>query len=413
MSLLKNDETDPVIEEIPIFLNQKASEDIRLLQYPIRTANRSLEQDKHDLGHVRDVQYDVIKDKLSLKYYLNTDSQRYMNQDQNSDLMHITYTSKPIKQQSNYCIGIMKNGKLHINPIESIYQMTPDFSHCNPNMVDNKSENESNTIIRSNSHINDIINCKIVHDIDNDDLYYTDQNVQQTRDKNKPQFLETCFQNKNDTHEYGSFLDIPPGITKRDALKLPLDQSVCYYLRECIVLKPSQIFTQLNCKTYNKQLAIMKLLLNYGYLINGRFIVKHRFLRDSLLRYYKNEWKLLIAMLFNNNCQITRGEFLLNVGNDNIDYEVVNKMFNLLCISNKIASKTVIWYLKHDNKDCKMIESQFDDIHKKGNETIENLMSKISIVKASKEISNDKNENMQKKIKFNDKEEMDLDENVI
>eukprot|EP01084_Bolivina_argentea_P115705 205716_1 len=147
MSLLTdNDDNDPVIKEIPIFLSQKASEDIFLLQYPIRTAKRSLEQDEHDLGQVRDVQYDPISDKLSLKYYLNTDSNNYMNETQNSELMHMTFTSKLVKQVSNYCVGIMCNNELHINPIQSIFQMRPDFSHCNPNMVDNnKSDDDSKT----------------------------------------------------------------------------------------------------------------------------------------------------------------------------------------------------------------------------------------------------------------------------
>ena len=40
------EDDDPIIAEIPVFLSQKATEDIRLLQYPIRTANRSLEKDE-------------------------------------------------------------------------------------------------------------------------------------------------------------------------------------------------------------------------------------------------------------------------------------------------------------------------------------------------------------------------------
>ena len=40
------DMDDPIVQELPVFLSQKAAEDIRLLQYPIRTGNRSLELDE-------------------------------------------------------------------------------------------------------------------------------------------------------------------------------------------------------------------------------------------------------------------------------------------------------------------------------------------------------------------------------
>ena len=43
----QNDEDDdPIVEEIDVYLSQQAAEDIRLLQYPIRTGNRSLEKDE-------------------------------------------------------------------------------------------------------------------------------------------------------------------------------------------------------------------------------------------------------------------------------------------------------------------------------------------------------------------------------
>eukprot|EP01084_Bolivina_argentea_P170722 295842_1 len=190
-------------------------------------------------------------------------------------------------------------------------------------MVDNNKSDDDSKTINENLSDNNIVNCQIIHDIHNHDLYYNKQNGHQTRQfiKNKNEFLDKCFKNENDmpiynkftnknknknnnknknenkmVEKYDSFMDIPPGITQIDALKLPLDQSVCYYLRECIVLKPSQIFIQLNCQTQNKQLKVIKLLLNYSYLIHGRFILKHRFLRDNSLTYYKNEWNLLFAV---------------------------------------------------------------------------------------------------------------------
>ena len=42
----EEDDEDPVVMEIPVFLSQRASENIRLLQYPIRTTNRPLQKDK-------------------------------------------------------------------------------------------------------------------------------------------------------------------------------------------------------------------------------------------------------------------------------------------------------------------------------------------------------------------------------
>ena len=46
-SLKQSDENnDPIVKEIDVYLSQQASEDIRLLQYPIRSGNRSLEKDE-------------------------------------------------------------------------------------------------------------------------------------------------------------------------------------------------------------------------------------------------------------------------------------------------------------------------------------------------------------------------------
>ena len=41
-----DDDDDPIVSEIDVYLSQRATEDIRLLQYPIRTGNRSLEKDE-------------------------------------------------------------------------------------------------------------------------------------------------------------------------------------------------------------------------------------------------------------------------------------------------------------------------------------------------------------------------------
>ena len=128
-----------------------------------------------------------------------------MNEDDNPTLLHMTYSSTLVKQSTNYCVGIMRGGNLYINPIHSIYQMRPDFSHCNPNIdQDNKDDDANNNPIGTKKGT--IVNCHIDHNKDNDDLYWNENTGRSTREfiKDKKQFEQNIF-NQDGIYQNVSF----------------------------------------------------------------------------------------------------------------------------------------------------------------------------------------------------------------
>ena len=388
----EDDDDDPIINEIPVFLSQKASDDLRLLQFPIRSANRSLEQDSHQLGQPR-VQYDVEKDRLTLKYYLNTDSEHYINESGDNELTQMSFSSKLVQQTSNYGIGIIRNNQMYLSPIKSVYQMRRDFNHCNPKKVDDENAKMN---IDSDKNNRSIINCQIIHDKDNEDLYFDEANGHQTRQfiKDKNDFLKQCFQqNTQQNHDfmnrfnvnkttyenepkYTNAQQIPPGITQNEALSLPLSQSTCYYLRECIVLNATQTCERLKCTDdEEKSFKVFEQMISFGYLIGDCFVCRHKYLRDSSLRLYKSEWNLLIVLFYKNKGRLNKKLFFQIVGEDEVRWDVIDKMLHLLAVQNE----SNLWCLKHQQSETdRIIKNKFSKIYHLASESMQKLHMKTA-----------------------------------
>eukprot|EP01084_Bolivina_argentea_P187079 322318_1 len=111
-----------------------------------------------------------------------------------------------------------------------------------------------------------------------------------------------------------------------------------------------------------KKVAVLKAALRYGWLVHGRFIVKHKYIRDTSLKYYEAEWKVLVELFYTNEGRITKNQFLLLVGEKNIEYEIVDKMLDLLGDHRKGAPQRNVWWLKHDGANEEMMRSQFGDL---------------------------------------------------
>merc|ERR1712228_531926 len=285
---------------------------------------------------------------------------------------------------SNYGIGIIRNQQLHLSPIKSVYQMRRDFNHCNPNIVESEDDNQS------------IINCQIIHDTVNNDLYFAN-NAHQTR-QFMPLSLESNKNDKKTEQKYSNFHQIPPGISRNEALSLPLIQSACYYLSECIVLSAMQILIQFKCiNDESNSLTVIEQISFFGHLIGHCFVCKHKFLRDSSLKLYETEWNLLIALFYKNkNRQIDKQSFVSIIGQNNIKHNVVNKMLHLLATKNE---KTNLWHLKHSNNEQnKMSINILTKIKSKATKSMNKMITNLNI--GNNAIDNEmKNESIEDKIR--------------
>ena len=372
-----------------------------------------------------------------------------MNDTMDQTVSHMTFSSTLVKQATNYCVGIIRGNSLFINPINSIYQMRPDFSHCNPNLEqDNKDDDDANPIgsnIPIGTKKGTIVNCQIDHNKDNDELYWYENTRTSTRQfiDNKQKFLEENVfcqdtvnfnnydrnRNKNDIQssilhqKYRSFHEIPPGISLMDARKLPQTQSIPYYMRDCVVLSPTQIFRQLNINDHKAKLNAFRVIINHGYLVHGRYIVRHKFLRDSALKKYQKEWNLLVHLFHDKGGLITRLDFLNIVGKDknsklhNIDYEILDTMLRLLSNElspqqskqiqlkrnlNQIKDNIIYWKLKSNDNDTEMLRLEFEETY---NKSIKHLQELIKQNHNEKEFDFNYEENDE----YDDDNDIDMD----
>ncbi|XP_014248704.1 DNA-directed RNA polymerase III subunit RPC5 [Cimex lectularius] len=156
--MMSDDEDDPVIDEIPVFLTHDLSENLFVYQYPVQPAA--------SVG-----KYNVIKSQIKpenqevvLEVSLDTQNANY-DKAQGEHLAQIVDKDKPassrtypmkimdkIKLESkkaninrdNFAIGVMNRRQLILSPIRGIVSMFPTFSHKSNQESDQKEDETKN-----------------------------------------------------------------------------------------------------------------------------------------------------------------------------------------------------------------------------------------------------------------------------
>mmetsp|Transcript_27400 Transcript_27400/g.31560 ORF Transcript_27400/g.31560 Transcript_27400/m.31560 type:complete len:255 (+) Transcript_27400:31-795(+) len=119
-------EEDEVVEEIDIKLSPVESP-LLLLQYPLRTIDRPY----GDEGSLSKVTVKPKNNKISMTFELDSEVENYDKNATNHRIMEHKLSSTYIPTQTSYCVGCFKDNALYLSPIDSIYQMRPDFDHVN------------------------------------------------------------------------------------------------------------------------------------------------------------------------------------------------------------------------------------------------------------------------------------------
>ena len=290
--------------------------------------------------------------------------------------------------------------------------MRPDFSHHDPKLQALDPSADSNPFSSDNLNV---AHCQINREPINKDLFWNPSIGHPTRQfiEDKAEFLKTAFSEqsiedstKSIANEvvYNDLSQIPPGMPRCDALQLPLTQSVGYYLRECVVLTPTMLFQQLSVDDRKRQKEALKLCLKFAYLVDGRFIVKHEFLRDSPLRHYHKEWMLLIQCFYLNQSRVSRAVFIDIVGPQQIGYEEAEQMLKMMAVRKSIISRDdidgdehkteskswsksdaltrrrrFVWCLKRDNADDSLLQSAWPQVIERGTKVMEDAIDKSGL----------------------------------
>jgi len=121
---------DEVLQEIDIYFSNALSDDLILLQYPLKPAWRP-----YDVGFCQEVRIKPHLEVIEVDYSIPTDeimtgSKKEMVEGDEEMEFH-TVRSSRIPLQTNYAVGVHKDNAIHLTAIPKIYQMRPDFNHIN------------------------------------------------------------------------------------------------------------------------------------------------------------------------------------------------------------------------------------------------------------------------------------------
>ncbi|RUS89733.1 hypothetical protein EGW08_002551, partial [Elysia chlorotica] len=146
--MAEDSDDDPVTDEIDVYLSQSLSDNLYLMQYPLRPKHMGYSHLDHLSARVKPkqkrVEIELALDTRSKNYSSSKGEQIAVNVDGNlpenagdkvftgSRMDKITLSCPPhTKSFSNcqYAIGLVKDGELHLTPLAAMVQMRPNFDY--------------------------------------------------------------------------------------------------------------------------------------------------------------------------------------------------------------------------------------------------------------------------------------------
>ncbi|CAL1599727.1 unnamed protein product [Knipowitschia caucasica] len=149
--MASGEDDDPIIEEIDVYLAKSLSENLYLLQYPVRPSTMNYDDVNHLAAKIKPKQQrlelEMAMDTMSPNYCRSKGEQIALNVDGTTYDEGNTYAVKMMDKQtfssiqattntSRYAAAIFRKGELHITPLNGILQMRPSFSYLDK--ADNK-----------------------------------------------------------------------------------------------------------------------------------------------------------------------------------------------------------------------------------------------------------------------------------
>ncbi|NXC17279.1 RPC5 polymerase, partial [Corythaeola cristata] len=141
---MANEEDDPIIQEIDVFLARSLLEKLYLFQYPIRPSSMTYDDVTHLSAKIKPkqqkVELEMAIDTLNPNYCRSKGEQIALNVDGTCTDETSTYSSKLMDKQtfcssqaasnvSRYAAAVYKKGELHLTPLHGILQLRPSFTY--------------------------------------------------------------------------------------------------------------------------------------------------------------------------------------------------------------------------------------------------------------------------------------------
>jgi len=154
-SLDTDDDDDPVIEEIPVYLSKGL--DCYLLQYPVRPASMP-----YDSAVVKKLLFRPKNQQIEMHLALNTENENYddsrgeqialnVDGEKGSSTTSATFKSEKMDTQvlsggravndtSRYAVGILNNNELHLTKVKGVLTVRPNLTYLDKSDKRAKSE---------------------------------------------------------------------------------------------------------------------------------------------------------------------------------------------------------------------------------------------------------------------------------
>uniref|UniRef100_A0A8C9C869 RNA polymerase III subunit E n=1 Tax=Phocoena sinus TaxID=42100 RepID=A0A8C9C869_PHOSS len=141
---MANEEDDPVIQEIDVYLAKSLAEKLYLFQYPVRPVSMTYDDIPHLSARIKPkqqkVELEMAIDTLNPNYCRSKGEQIALNVDGACADETSTYSSKLMDKQtfcssqttsntSRYAAALYRQGELHLTPLHGILQLRPSFSY--------------------------------------------------------------------------------------------------------------------------------------------------------------------------------------------------------------------------------------------------------------------------------------------
>lgn len=130
-------EDDEVEQEFDIVYSGEYSNDVKIFQFPLVQENSMNIEDINSLN--------VSQNMKTMKMEIKIDD-KYFDKNNYNDTPIQTLKGEKIENNSNLCLGIMKNNKLILSPISQIFQFRHDFSNISKDKLIKKIKNDKKEV---------------------------------------------------------------------------------------------------------------------------------------------------------------------------------------------------------------------------------------------------------------------------
>ncbi|XP_063790526.1 DNA-directed RNA polymerase III subunit RPC5 [Pseudophryne corroboree] len=156
---MENEDDDPIIHELDVFLAKSLADKLYLFQYPVRPASMTYDGVPHLSARIKPklqkVEIDMAINTGSPNYCRSKGEQIALNVDGTCSDETSTYSSKLMDKQtfssiqaacntSRYAAAIYRKGEIHVTPLQGILQLRPNFAYLDKADTKNREREAAN-----------------------------------------------------------------------------------------------------------------------------------------------------------------------------------------------------------------------------------------------------------------------------